>query len=132
MRAFAAAVFVVAALCAFTVQAAIDADLVTSLPGRVIEGEKNKLRIWKKNKRRRKLMLIIEHVLTFFFVNTHTHILHTLTHTSCTHTHTGWSGQLPSKHYSGYLPVANGTAFLHYWLIESEVDPANAPVGMQV
>ena len=35
-----------------------------------------------------------------------------------------------SKHYSGYLPVGNATGtagMLHYWLIESERDPANDP-----
>jgi len=43
----------------------------------------------------------------------------------------GWSGSLPSKHYSGYLPVGNlsGTkGFIHYWLILSERDPANDPL----
>lgn len=40
----------------------------------------------------------------------------------------GWDKALPSKHYSGYLPVANGKAFLHYWFIESENDPANDPL----
>lgn len=40
----------------------------------------------------------------------------------------GWAGSLPSKHYSGYLPVTNG--FLHYWFIESENSPSTAPVGL--
>ncbi len=25
----------------------------------------------------------------------------------------GWNGTLPSAHYSGYLPVGNGSGFLH-------------------
>ena len=37
----------------------------------------------------------------------------------------GWEGQLPSKQYSGYLNVSS--THLHYWLVESESDPANAP-----
>jgi hypothetical protein len=37
----------------------------------------------------------------------------------------GWEGQLPSKQYSGYLNVSD--THLHYWLVESENDPANAP-----
>ena len=46
----------------------------------------------------------------------------------------GWTGRLPSRHYSGYVDVsANpGTTpgrFLHYWLVEAEeVDPADAPL----
>ncbi len=43
----------------------------------------------------------------------------------------GFVGTLPSTHYSGYLPVGklSGTAgHLHYWLIESENDPANDPI----
>lgn len=38
----------------------------------------------------------------------------------------GWTGKLPSKQYSGYLN-ATDTTRLHYWLVESESDPANAP-----
>ena len=33
----------------------------------------------------------------------------------------GWNGALPSKHYSGLIPVGNQTGsagHLHYWLIE--------------
>jgi carboxypeptidase C (cathepsin A) len=37
----------------------------------------------------------------------------------------GWAGKLPSKQYSGYLNVSDTR--LHYWLVESEADPANAP-----
>jgi carboxypeptidase C (cathepsin A) len=37
----------------------------------------------------------------------------------------GWTGALPSKQYSGYLNVSS--THLHYWLVESENDPANAP-----
>jgi serine carboxypeptidase-like clade 1 len=46
----------------------------------------------------------------------------------------GWSGPLPSRHYSGYVDVSAdpGTTpgrFLHYWLVEAEdVDPATAPL----
>lgn len=39
-------------------------------------------------------------------------------------------GAPPSKHYSGYLPVGNlshSPGLLHYWLQESENDPANDP-----
>ena len=43
----------------------------------------------------------------------------------------GYSGELPSTHYSGYLPVGklsgvNGQ--LHYWFIESEGNPSTDPV----
>jgi carboxypeptidase C (cathepsin A) len=37
----------------------------------------------------------------------------------------GWEGKLPSRQYSGYLNVSSTK--LHYWLVESENDPANAP-----
>jgi cathepsin A (carboxypeptidase C) len=37
----------------------------------------------------------------------------------------GWTGDLPSKQYSGYLNGSNTTR-LHYWFVESEKDPANA------
>ena len=43
----------------------------------------------------------------------------------------GYSGTLPTTHYSGLIPVGkiSGTpGHLHYWLIESESDPANDPV----
>jgi len=43
----------------------------------------------------------------------------------------GYEGQLPSNHYSGYIGVGELTQVkgqLHYWLIESENDPANDPV----
>eukprot|EP01138_Halocafeteria_seosinensis_P008686 gb/GECG01008878.1/.p1 GENE.gb/GECG01008878.1/~~gb/GECG01008878.1/.p1 ORF type:complete len:465 (+),score=42.58 gb/GECG01008878.1/:1-1395(+) len=40
----------------------------------------------------------------------------------------GWSGALPSKHYSGYFSVADGTKHLHYWFVESENDPDKDPV----
>eukprot|EP00051_Salpingoeca_urceolata_P027094 m.480013 g.480013 ORF g.480013 m.480013 type:complete len:468 (-) comp21667_c0_seq1:66-1469(-) len=40
----------------------------------------------------------------------------------------GWEGALPSKHYSGYVPVAEESAFLHYWFIESERNPSSDPV----
>jgi len=38
----------------------------------------------------------------------------------------GWAGELPSKQYSGYLPVTDG--FLHYWFIESQNNPSTDPV----
>ena len=37
----------------------------------------------------------------------------------------GWKGTLPSKQYSGYLNVSDTK--LHYWLVESENNPADAP-----
>lgn len=44
----------------------------------------------------------------------------------------GWNGTLPSKHYSGYLPVGkpNVLGYLHYWFIEAESYPANKPVAL--
>jgi len=38
----------------------------------------------------------------------------------------GWKGALPSDQYSGYLSIAGGSN-IHYWLVESEKDPDNAP-----
>merc|ERR1711945_42924 len=38
----------------------------------------------------------------------------------------GWDGELPSKQYSGYLDISN-TKHYHYWFIECETDPENAP-----
>ncbi len=43
----------------------------------------------------------------------------------------GWDKPLPSKHYSGYLPVGKTSGVpgqIHYWYIESERDPENDPV----
>lgn len=44
----------------------------------------------------------------------------------------GFKGDsLPSKHYSGYIPVGELSEVkgqLHYWLIESENDPVNDPI----
>ena len=41
----------------------------------------------------------------------------------------GWSGDLPSRHFSGYLDVANGTRHLHYYLVEFEGEqPETKPV----
>lgn len=43
----------------------------------------------------------------------------------------GYSGTLPTTHYSGLIPVGTISGVpghLHYWLIESENDPANDPV----
>jgi len=39
----------------------------------------------------------------------------------------GWLGSLPSRQFSGYLDVG-ASKHLHYWLVESETDPSNAPV----
>ena len=39
----------------------------------------------------------------------------------------GWDGDLPSKQYSGYLDISQ-TKHYHYWFIEAENDPINAPV----
>ena len=39
----------------------------------------------------------------------------------------GWDGELPSKQYSGYLDVSN-TKHYHYWFIECEKNPKDAPV----
>lgn len=38
----------------------------------------------------------------------------------------GWDGELPSKQYSGYLNTTSGSR-LHYWLVESEKNPATSP-----
>jgi len=41
----------------------------------------------------------------------------------------GWDDVLPSRHFSGYLDIGvSKQKHLHYWLVESEVDPASAPV----
>ena len=43
----------------------------------------------------------------------------------------GWSGKLPSKHYSGFFPTTlDGSegAMLHYWLTLSESNPATDPL----
>lgn len=43
----------------------------------------------------------------------------------------GFKGELPSTHYSGYLPVgeiSKAPGHLHYWFIESENDPSSDPV----
>ena len=39
----------------------------------------------------------------------------------------GWHAELPSKQYSGYLDISP-TKHYHYWFIECETDPENAPV----
>ena len=39
----------------------------------------------------------------------------------------GWDGALPSKQYSGYLNITE-TKHYHYWFVECENDPLNAPV----
>ena len=43
----------------------------------------------------------------------------------------GFDGPLPSKHFSGYLPVGKTSGvpgFIHYWLILSENAPATDPL----
>lgn len=42
----------------------------------------------------------------------------------------GWTGNLPSKQYSGLLeiPNSNPARFYHYWLVTSENDPSNDPI----
>lgn len=40
----------------------------------------------------------------------------------------GWIGSLPSRQFSGYLTTGGGDKHLHYWLVESERDPANDPI----
>ena len=52
----------------------------------------------------------------------------------------GWSGALPSRHYSGYLTVpgaptlpgdkSRGAHNYHYWFVESEGNPSTDPVGL--
>jgi hypothetical protein len=37
----------------------------------------------------------------------------------------GWTGPLPSRHYSGYLEARNGTHHIHYYLTLSEGDPVS-------
>jgi carboxypeptidase C (cathepsin A) len=39
----------------------------------------------------------------------------------------GWEADLPSKQYSGYLNVTNSGTHLHYWLVQSESNPATDP-----
>lgn len=40
----------------------------------------------------------------------------------------GWNGSLPSKHYSGYLPLSGGAKHIHYYLQLSEGSPKNDPL----
>eukprot|EP00118_Oscarella_pearsei_P028674 m.2674 g.2674 ORF g.2674 m.2674 type:complete len:460 (+) comp8839_c0_seq1:55-1434(+) len=41
----------------------------------------------------------------------------------------GWSGSLPSRQYSGYIPVNDDkTRFLHYWFVQSESNPSTDPI----
>ena len=39
----------------------------------------------------------------------------------------GWNGSLPSKQFSGYLDISE-TKHYHYWFVECENNPENAPV----
>jgi serine carboxypeptidase-like clade I len=38
----------------------------------------------------------------------------------------GWRGELPSAQFSGFLKVSGGSN-MHYWFVESETAPENAP-----
>jgi len=38
----------------------------------------------------------------------------------------GWDAPLPSRQFSGYLDIG-ASKHMHYWLVESEKDPKNAP-----
>lgn len=40
----------------------------------------------------------------------------------------GWAGALPSKHFSGYLNVANNSRRIHYLLQEAETSPEDKPL----
>ena len=40
----------------------------------------------------------------------------------------GWSGALPSRHYSGFIEVAGGTRELHYYLQEADEAPSSKPL----
>merc|ERR1719345_595111 len=42
----------------------------------------------------------------------------------------GWPKALPSKHYSGYIPVRNGQSHVHYYLQLSENDPSTDPITL--
>ena len=42
----------------------------------------------------------------------------------------GWDGALPSKQYSGYLPVGDGTRHLHYYYTESEAKPTTDSITL--
>merc|ERR1711871_1694341 len=40
----------------------------------------------------------------------------------------GFEGELPSAHYSGFVPVRNKTRMLHYYLQEADEDASNKPL----
>ena len=45
----------------------------------------------------------------------------------------GWNGRLPTRQYSGYIPVDSiKTRFIHYvyWFVESQGNPSKDPVVM--
>ncbi len=70
---------------------------------------------------------------TLFLKNSITHYFYLITHfftskgsDEVTHL-PGWPHSLPSKQYSGFLSSLDTYEF-HYWMVESEVDPENAPI----
>jgi len=40
----------------------------------------------------------------------------------------GWTGPLPSKHYSGLMNIPGSQKMAHYWFVEAETNPATAPL----
>jgi hypothetical protein len=47
----------------------------------------------------------------------------------------GWDGPLPSKIFTGFIdagtpPSGKGNMYFHYWMIQSEGNPATDPVVM--
>jgi hypothetical protein len=43
----------------------------------------------------------------------------------------GWTGPLPSRHFSGYLNFTGSkpaSKHMHYWLVESEGNPSTDPI----
>ncbi len=40
----------------------------------------------------------------------------------------GWTADLPSRQYSGLLPLPGSQKRAHYWFVESQTAPATAPV----
>ena len=42
----------------------------------------------------------------------------------------GWSGDLPSSQFSGYLDLPSTSKHLHYWMVESEGNPEGTTSGV--